>query len=117
MYQSWATFFQDSIQSLSLKYQQREIFFNVWRVGQKLNELSTIFDTMPHGVLAILDPKLNIMTINKITSSMLGSDSHTVVGKNARKIFESRFPGILKIIEERFWYYEAGKLKRVNFTI
>ena len=67
---------------------------------QKFNELSAVFDSMPTGVFAILDLKSNIATINKTASEILHSDPQSLIGKNAREVFESRFPGIQKLIDE-----------------
>lgn len=80
---------------------------------QKFNELSIIFDSMPTGVFAILDQNFNIATVNKTASSILGVNSNSVIGRNAREIFESRFPGILKIIEETIHNRRTVK----NFTL
>jgi len=80
---------------------------------QKFNELSVIFDSMPTGVFAILDPNLNIATINRTASAILGSDTHSIIGKKAKGIFESHFPGILKLIEETIQNHRPVK----NFTL
>lgn len=80
---------------------------------QKFNELSVIFDSMPTGVFAILDPNLNIATINRTASAILGSNTHSIIGKNAEGIFESHFPGILKLIEETIQNRRPVK----NFTL
>lgn len=60
---------------------------------KKFNALSMVFDTMPTGVFAVLDQKSNIATINKTASEILGSDPQALIGKNAREVFESSFPG------------------------
>jgi PAS domain S-box-containing protein len=67
---------------------------------QKFNELSTVFASMPIGVCAILDQKSNIATMNKTAGEILDSDADSLIGKNAREIFETRFPGIQKLISE-----------------
>lgn len=67
---------------------------------QKFNELSTVFESMPTGVFAILDQKSNIATINKAASGILDSDSASIIGQNAREILEFQFPGIQKLIDE-----------------
>ena len=67
---------------------------------QKFNELSAVFDSMPTGVFAILDRKLNVATINKAASQILNTDSQSVIGRNARDIFEDGFPGIRELIEK-----------------
>jgi PAS domain S-box-containing protein len=67
---------------------------------QKFNELSAVFDSMPTGVFAILDRELNVATINKAASQILRTDSQSVIGRNAREIFEDGFPGIRALIEK-----------------
>ena len=67
---------------------------------QKFNELETVFDSMPTGVFAILDQKLNIATINKTAGEILGAECPSIIGKNAREVFECNFPGIQKLIDE-----------------
>lgn len=67
---------------------------------QKFNELEMVFNNMPSGVFAILDQRLNVATINKTASEIIGSDSRQVVGRNAREVFENRFPGIQRLIDE-----------------
>ena len=60
---------------------------------EKFNQLSTIFDAMPTGVFAILDPKLNIATINKAASLILGNDSEMFIGKMLGKFLNLIFQG------------------------
>jgi PAS domain S-box-containing protein len=66
----------------------------------KFNALSSVFESMPTGVFAILDPKLNIATINKAANEILGTDTASIMGKNAQDILEDKFPGIQKLIQE-----------------
>ena len=67
---------------------------------QKFNELSAVFDSMPTGVFAILDRKLNVATINKAASQILNADSQSVIGRNVGDIFDHGFPGIRELIEK-----------------
>ena len=80
---------------------------------QKFNELSTVFDTMPTGVFAILDQKSNIATINKTASGILDSESQAFIGKNAYEVFEGRFPGVQKLVDETIQNHRPVK----NFTL
>lgn len=80
---------------------------------QKFNELSTVFDTMPTGVFAILDQKSNIATINKAAGEILDSDSQALIGQNAYEVFEYRFPGVQKLIDETVQNRRPVK----NFTL
>ncbi len=82
---------------------------------RKFNELSTVFDSMPTGVFAILDRKLNIATINKTAREILGSDSQLFIGKNTREVFEDRFPGIQKLIDETIQNHRG--IKNFNLEI
>jgi len=63
---------------------------------RKFNALSSVFESMPTGVFAILDQNLNIATINKAANEILGTDTASIMGKNARDILENKFPGIQK---------------------
>jgi PAS domain S-box-containing protein len=73
---------------------------NLHEYVQKFNELSAVFDSMPTGVFAILDRRLNVATINKAASQILDTDSQSVIGRNARDVFEEGFPGIRELIEK-----------------
>jgi len=80
---------------------------------QRFNELSTVFNSMPTGVFAILDRKSNIASINKTAGKILGLDSRSLIGKNAREVFENRFPGIQKLIDETIKNHRAVR----NFNL
>ena len=80
---------------------------------QKFNELSTIFDNMPTGVFVILDQNSKIASINKTAGQILDLDHEALVGKDAKEIFEERFPGIQKLINETIEHQRCIK----NFTL
>ncbi|MFH1931886.1 MAG: sigma 54-interacting transcriptional regulator [Pseudomonadota bacterium] len=80
---------------------------------QKFNELEMVFNNMPSGVFAILDKRLNIATINKTASGIIGVNSQQVIGRNTREVFESRFPGIQRLIDETI----KNKRPIKNFTL
>jgi PAS domain S-box-containing protein len=67
---------------------------------RKFNELSSVFESMPTGVFAILDQNMNIATINKAAYKILRTDTDSIMGKNARDILETNFPGIQKLVQE-----------------
>ena len=73
---------------------------NLHEYVQKFNELAAVFDSMPTGVFAILDRELNIATINKAASQIIGRDAQSVIGRNVRDMFEDGFPGIKALIEK-----------------
>jgi PAS domain S-box-containing protein len=67
---------------------------------QKFNALASVFESMPTGVFAILDKNMNIATINRTANEILGTETETIMGKNAQDILENRFPGIQKVVQE-----------------
>ena len=69
-------------------------------IVHKFNALSSVFESMPTGVFAILDKNMNIATINRTANDILGIETDTIMGKNAQDILETRFPGILKVVRE-----------------
>jgi len=81
----------------------------------KFNALSTVFESMPTGVFAILDQNLNIATINKTAGEILGTDTDFIMGRNAQEILEDKFPGIQKIIQETI--VNKSPVKNFNLEI
>ena len=69
-------------------------------IVQKFNALSSVFESMPTGVFAILDKNMNIATINRTANAILGIETDAIMGKNAQEILETRFPGIQKVFQE-----------------
>ena len=67
---------------------------------RRFNALGTVFDSMPTGVFAILDKNMKIATINRTANEILGIEPDSMMGKNAQDIFEKRFPGIQKVVQE-----------------
>jgi len=80
---------------------------------EKFNALSVIFDSMPTGVFAILDRDSNIASINRAAGEILGSDAGSFIGKKAQEIFENKFPGIQRLIDETIKSRRAVK----NFNL
>ncbi|MEA3470034.1 MAG: sigma 54-interacting transcriptional regulator [Thermodesulfobacteriota bacterium] len=69
---------------------------------QKFEELKTVFDSLPDGIVAILDPEMNISTANKTLAKMLGMRADDIVGKKYTEIFKSDITGLVEVIEETF---------------
>ncbi|NIW79535.1 MAG: PAS domain S-box protein [Calditrichae bacterium] len=67
---------------------------------QKFNELKTVFDSLPDGIVAILDAEMNIATANKAICEMLQLSSSKIIGKKAFKVFKEKIPGLLEVLEE-----------------
>lgn len=81
----------------------------------KFDALSSVFDSMPTGVVAILDQNFNVATINKTAKEILGTDPAAIVGKNAEDILENNFPGILSVIQETIT--NRSPIKNFNLEI
>ena len=82
---------------------------------RKFNALSSVFESMPTGVFAILDQDLNIATINRTANEILGTDTASIMGKNATEILENKFPGIQTIIQETI--LNKSPVKNFNLEI
>ena len=80
---------------------------------EKFDELKLVFDSLPDGVVAILDKNMNIATANTVIEEMLGLPLEDIVGKNAYDILNNRSPEIIKVLKETI---ETRKGIR-NYTI
>lgn len=67
---------------------------------QKFEELRSVFDSMPDGVVAILDQELNIATANKAIAEMLHVTLQNVIGRKSTDIFQKNIPGLVEVIEK-----------------
>lgn len=67
---------------------------------QRFNELRSVFDSMPDGVVAILDQELNIATANQAIAKMLHVTLKEVIGKKSVEIFKKNIPGLIEVIEK-----------------
>lgn len=79
----------------------------------KFNELKTVFDSLPDGVVAILDRDMNIATANKAIAKMLDLPLETVVGQHTGEVFKEKFPGLMEVLQETI----ATKKSVRNYTI
>lgn len=80
---------------------------------KKFDELKTVFDSLPDGIVAILDADMNIATANKAISEMLQLPLKNIIGKKAGKIFKKNIPGLIEVLKETI---KARKVVR-NYTI
>lgn len=67
---------------------------------KKFDELKTVFDSLPDGVVAILDAELNVATANKAISEMLDLSSDSIIGCKLSDIFGERIPGLLDVVQQ-----------------
>ena len=80
---------------------------------KKFDELKIVFDSLPDGIVAILDADMNIATANKAISEMLQLPLKNIIGKKAGKIFKKNIPGLIEVLKETI---KDRKVVR-NFTI
>lgn len=66
----------------------------------KFDELKTVFDNLPDGVIAILDKDMNIATANKAVADMLQLPIKNIVGKKITDLFEKKIPGLIEVLME-----------------
>ena len=66
----------------------------------KFDELKTVFDNLPDGIIAILDKDINIATANRAFAEMLKIPLEKIVGKKTIHIFENRIPGLIEVLKE-----------------
>jgi PAS domain S-box-containing protein len=67
---------------------------------KKFDELKTVFDSMPDGVVAILDKDMNIATANKAIADMLKLSLENILGKQATNFFKEKIPGLNEVLVE-----------------
>lgn len=79
----------------------------------KFNELKTVFNSLPDGIVAILDADMNIATANRAISEMLQMPIQDIIGKKASELFKNNIPGIIEVLEKTI----ASRKPVRNFTI
>jgi PAS domain S-box-containing protein len=79
----------------------------------RFNELKCVFDSLPDGVIAILDDSMRIITANRRIGELLRLPAENIVGKNARELLEARCPSLAEVVES---VPKTGKGVR-NFTL
>ncbi len=65
---------------------------------KKFDELKTVFDSLPDGVVAVLDKDMNIATANKSIAEILKLPIDKIVGKKIDDVFSARLPGLKEIL-------------------
>jgi two-component system, NtrC family, response regulator HydG len=67
---------------------------------KKFTDLKTVFDSLPDGIVAILDKDMNIASANKTIVEMLQLDLANILGKKATEFFKDRIPGLNEVLLE-----------------
>lgn len=67
---------------------------------KKFNDLKTIFDSLPDGIIGLLDQNMSIATANKAFAEMFDIPMNKVIGKNAEELFREKFPSLIEVLTE-----------------
>lgn len=67
---------------------------------KKFDELKTVFDSLPDGIIAILDKNMKIATANRAISNMLQMPIEKIIGKKGTEFFKDQIPGLIEVLEE-----------------
>lgn len=79
----------------------------------RFNELKTIFDNLPDGIVAVLDKNLTIVAANNAISGLLDLSNKQIIGKSINDILTKKSPALIEVIKQTI-----NKKKEVrNFTI
>ena len=79
---------------------------------KKFNDLKTIFDSLPDGIVGLLDQNMVIATANKAFADMFDIPFSCVIGKNAKEIFKEKFPNLTEVLLETY----QNKKGIINYT-
>jgi len=79
---------------------------------KKFNDLKTIFDSLPDGIIGLLDQNMSIATANKAFADMFDIPMNNVVGKKAKEIFKEKFPSLTEVLTETY----LNKKGIINYT-
>ena len=66
----------------------------------KFEGLRTIFDSLPDGVVVLLDREMNIATANKTIAGMLNLPFEQIVGNTCDEVFRHRVPGLVDVLAQ-----------------
>lgn len=67
---------------------------------KKFEELKTVFDALPDGIVAILDAQLHIASANKAISSFLDLPIDKIVGRKSTDLFKENHPQLFEVVEQ-----------------
>ena len=80
---------------------------------KKFEELKTVFDALPDGIVAILDSRLQIASANKAISSFLDLPIDKIVGRKSTDLFKKSLPQLVEVVEQTL----KNKKEVRNYTI
>lgn len=67
---------------------------------KKFEELRTVFDALPDGVVAILDSQLRVASANKAISSFMDLPINKIIGRNSSELFNETLPQLVEVVEQ-----------------
>ncbi len=69
---------------------------------EQFDYLRTVFDSIPDGIVAILNKDMNIASANKAISEMLREPLKGIIGKRMSELFKDKIPDLEEIITNAF---------------
>ncbi len=67
---------------------------------RKFDELRTIFDSLPDGIVAIIDKNMKIAAANESISKLLNLTLQEIVGKSVKEIIQHKSTALYQVIEQ-----------------
>ena len=92
---------------------QKKIHISQDDYSVKFEELRTIFDNLPEGIVVLLDHEMNIVAANQTVSDFLGYNLEEIVGKKSDQLFKADLFGLGELIRETIQNNRPVK----NFTL
>jgi PAS domain S-box-containing protein len=87
--------------------------YNLREYSQRFNELKTVFNSLPDGVVAILDKDSIVIAANDAISNLLNLSNNEIIGKSLTTILKKKSPALNDVLVETF----IKKKEIRNFTI
>lgn len=66
---------------------------------KRFRELSSVFNSLPDGIVATMDAENNIATANKAVADLFQLPPKDILGKNIFKLLEKRQPHLVELLE------------------
>ncbi len=81
--------------------------------SKKFSELKTIFDSLPDGIVAIINKDMVIVAANHAVTKLLNLTPRSIVGNSVEAIFKKRSPALYEVIQQTI----QNKKGIRNFTV
>ena len=80
---------------------------------KRFNELKTIFDSLPDGIVAIVDKNMRIASANEAIMKLFNLPYDRIIGNSIKSVFNENFSALFEVIEQTIQKQKAVR----NFTI